>query len=261
MTEALTIGQYAFYGCTSLTSITLPEYSRSGSSTAYYAIGAHAFEGCTELVSFVREGRDPTSGYRGAYYDIGGYAFYGCSGLKTVVIPSNCYFDGEFIFSGTAIEEITLYLNGAFGSPKSMFENCEQLVSVTLVHTALIATTIYDRMFANCTALESVTVENERNGISAINAAAFLNCSSLTELNLPFGLKTIGANAFEGCTSLDFVLKASVTTIGANAFKGWTSEQTITSEIASDEIPSGWSSEWNEGCGASIVWATRNAGN
>lgn len=261
MTEALTIGQYAFYGCTALTSITLPEYSRSGSSTAYYAIGAHAFDGCTELVSFEREGRDPASGYRGAYYDIGGYAFYGCSGLKTVVIPSNCYFDGAFIFSGTAIEEITLYLNGAFGSPKSMFENCEQLVSVTIVHTALIATTIYDRMFANCTALESVTVVNGRNGISAINAGAFLNCSSLTELNLPFGLRTIGANAFEGCTSLDFVLKASVTTIGANAFKGWTYEQTITSEIASDEIPSGWSSEWNEGCGASIVWATRNAGN
>ena len=60
-------------------SVVLPDYNRSGSSATYYAIGSYAFANCTSLVSFEREGRDPTQGYRGAYYDVGGYAFFGCS--------------------------------------------------------------------------------------------------------------------------------------------------------------------------------------
>ena len=92
MTEPLNVGAYAFNGCTSLKSVVLPDYNRSGSSATYYAIGSYAFANCTSLVSFEREGRDPTQGYRGAYYDVGGYAFFGCSALKTVKLPSNCYF-------------------------------------------------------------------------------------------------------------------------------------------------------------------------
>ena len=254
MTEPLNVGAYAFNGCTSLKSVVLPDYNRSGSSATYYAIGSYAFANCTSLVSFEREGRDPTQGYRGAYYDVGGYAFFGCSALKTVKLPSNCYFDGEFIFGGTGIEEITLSLKGAYGSPYSMFEGCAQLETVAIEHDALISTVLYDRMFANCTALESVTVTNEKNGVSTIRESAFVNCASLARLNLSGGLKTIEANAFEGCTSLDFTIGASVTTIGANAFKGWTDAQTITSLIAADKIPSGWHSDWNKDCNALIVW-------
>lgn len=254
MTEPLNVGAYAFNGCTSLKSVVLPDYNRSGSSATYYAIGSYAFANCTSLVSFEREGRDPTQGYRGAYYDVGGYAFFGCSALKTVKLPSNCYFDGEFIFGGTGIEEITLSLKGAYGSPYSMFEGCAQLETVAIEHDALISTVLYDRMFANCTALESVTVTNEKNGVSTIRESAFVNCASLARLNLSGGLKTIEANAFEGCTSLDFTIGASVTTIGANAFKGWTDAQTITSMIAADKIPSGWHSDWNKDCNALIVW-------
>ena len=254
MTEPLNVGAYAFNGCTSLKSVVLPDYNRSGSSATYYAIGSYAFANCTSLVSFEREGRDPTQGYRGAYYDVGGYAFFGCSALKTVKLPSNCYFDGEFIFGGTGIEEITLSLKGAYGSPYSMFEGCAQLETVAIEHDALISTVLYDRMFANCIALESVTVTNEKNGVSTIRESAFVNCASLARLNLSGGLKTIEANAFEGCTSLDFTIGASVTTIGANAFKGWTDAQTITSLIAADKIPSGWHSDWNKDCNALIVW-------
>ncbi|MDE7158054.1 MAG: leucine-rich repeat domain-containing protein, partial [Clostridiales bacterium] len=48
---------------------------------------------------------------------------------------------------------------------------------------------------------------------------------SLTEAVIP-GVKTIGASAFENCTSLSEIDLSNVTTVDANAFKGCTSLQT-----------------------------------
>lgn len=255
MTEGLSLSTYAFSGCTALTSIVLPEYNRSGTSTTYSAIGDYAFEGCTSLVSVVREGRDPSEGYRGAYYDIDAYAFFGCSKLTTIQLPTNTYYNGAFIFSGTALENVTLNLVDYFGSAISLFENCTSLKTVTINHVANIATTIFDRMFANCTSLVSVTIVNEKKGVSTISESAFVNCSALTTLSLSGSLSTIESYAFEGCTSLaSFTIAASVNTLGESVFKGWTAEQVITSQVALSEVPSGWSADWSKDCNAQIVW-------
>ena len=66
------IGKYAFYGCTSLTEVTLPD--------SVTVIGNYAFYGCTGLTS-VTIPNSVTS--------IGNSAFRSCTGLTSVTIPNS----------------------------------------------------------------------------------------------------------------------------------------------------------------------------
>jgi hypothetical protein len=66
------IGNYAFYGCYSLTSITIPSLVTS--------IGANAFYTCYSLTSIT---------IPSGVTSIGNYAFYGCYSLTSITIPSN----------------------------------------------------------------------------------------------------------------------------------------------------------------------------
>ena len=73
------IGEWAFYGCSSLTSVTIPNSVTS--------IGGSAFSGCFGLTS-VTIGNSVTS--------IGGSAFSGCSGLTSVTIPNSVTSIGKY---------------------------------------------------------------------------------------------------------------------------------------------------------------------
>ena len=77
------IGDYAFRGCTGLTSVTIPDSVTS--------IGDRAFYLCTGLTS-VRIGSSVTS--------IGNFAFYLCTGLTSVTIPDSVTSIGDFAFRG-----------------------------------------------------------------------------------------------------------------------------------------------------------------
>ena len=111
------IGNYAFYGCSGLTSVTIPNSVTSIGDYAFYrcfgltsvtipnsmtSIGNWAFNGCSGLTS-VTIGNSVTS--------IGDYAFYGCVGLTTVIsemeIP--CSID-ENCFSADVFNNSTLYV-------------------------------------------------------------------------------------------------------------------------------------------------------
>ena len=76
------IGGYAFYQCSSLTSVTIPNSVTS--------IGQEAFRDCGSLTS-VTIGNSVTS--------IGDYAFSGCSGLTSVTIPNSVTSIGGAAFS------------------------------------------------------------------------------------------------------------------------------------------------------------------
>ena len=77
------IGGYAFYGCSSLTSLTLPSNATK--------IGESAFYGCSGLTSLTL----PSS-----VTSIGESAFYGCSGLTSLTLPSSVTSIGSSAFYG-----------------------------------------------------------------------------------------------------------------------------------------------------------------
>ena len=98
------IGNYAFYECRSLTSVTIPNSVTS--------IGEWAFTYCISLTSVTIPNSVTSIGDRAFYYcsgltsvtipnsvtSIGGSAFYGCSGLTSVTIPNSVTSIGEGAF-------------------------------------------------------------------------------------------------------------------------------------------------------------------
>ena len=76
------IGEYVFYGCTSLESITIPKSVTS--------IGEYVFYGCTSLKSITI----PES-----VTSIGDYAFQRCTSLETIIIPKGVTSIGKYAFA------------------------------------------------------------------------------------------------------------------------------------------------------------------
>ena len=86
------IGQYAFYGCTGLTSVTIPNSVTS--------IGRYAFSGCTGLTS-ITIGNGVTS--------IEGVAFRNCTGLTSITIPNSVISIEDHAFYGcTGLTSMTV---------------------------------------------------------------------------------------------------------------------------------------------------------
>ncbi len=91
--SVISIGDYAFRGCSGLTSVTI------GNSVT--SIGDYAFYGCSGLTSITI----PDS-----VISIGDYAFYGCSGLTSVTIPNSVTSIGNYAFSGcSGLTSFTCY--------------------------------------------------------------------------------------------------------------------------------------------------------
>ena len=208
------IGNYAFSGCTGLTSVTIPNSVTS--------IGNYAFSGCTGLTS-VTIPNSVTS--------IGGWAFSGCSGLTSVTIPNSVTSIGEYAFSRcTGLTSVTIP-NSVTSIGKGAFNGCSGLTSP--VYNAQVfaymptsysgAYTIPDGIesitggaFSVCTGLTSVTIPNS---VTSIGDQAFLGCTGLTSVTIGNSVTSIGGSAFYHCTGLTSVtIGNSVTSIGGSAF-------------------------------------------
>ena len=206
------IGEYAFYKCSKLTSVTIPD--------SVISIGDCAFYDCTSLTS-VTIGNRVTS--------IGHSAFYNCTSLTSITIGKGVTSIGYSAFYNcTSLTSITIG-KGVTSIGTEAFRGCISLTSVTIGNNV---TSIGDLAFYNCTSLTSVTIGNS---VTSIGDYAFRGCTSLTSVTIGDSVTSIGYDAFSDCAKLTSVtIPDSVTTIGYEAFLRCTSLKEFKGKFAED---------------------------
>lgn len=262
------IGTAAFYYCTSLTSLTIPD--------CVTTIGNSAFAYCSNLTSATIPSNVTSIGYS---------AFSGCSSLESITLPfvgaskdetSSTHFGyifgaGSYSSNNTYVPKSlkTVVITSASSISASAFRNCTGLSSVTIPDSV---TSIGSFAFSNCPSISSITIPfigASKDGTSnthfgyifgassylynstyvpktlenviitssgAIDNYAFYNCTGLTSVIIPDSITSIGDYAFFGCSGLTSVtIPNNVTSIGSYAFRKCTS---LTSVIFSDT--NGW---------------------
>ena len=235
------IGKYAFYNCSGLTSVTIPNIVTS--------IGQSAFYSCSGLTSVTLNSdafvsydlRDKDRSFK--YYfgnevkeyiigndvtSISRYAFYGCSGLTSVTISNSVTTIGNYAFYGcSGLTSVTIP-NSVTSIGYQAFYNCSSLASVTIGNSV---TSIDRDAFFKCSGLTSVTLNNDYivsadrtsnysinsifgnqvkeyvigDGVTSIGNYAFDNCYSLTSIAIPNSMTSIGDDAFWNCSGLTSV--------------------------------------------------------
>ena len=233
------IGEYAFYKCTSLTEITIPDSVTSIGEYAFYkctsltaitipdgvtSIREGTFSGCTSLteitipdsVTYI-EGRVPYP-----YYGDAG-AFEYCTSLTEITIPDSVTSIGEYAFRGcTSLTEITIP-DSVTSIGYGTFSGCTSLTEITIPDSV---TSIGEYAFRGCTSLTEIKIPDS---VTSIGQYAFCVCTSLTEITIPDSVTSIGEGVFFGCTSLtEITIPDSVTSIEGYAFSDCTNLKSIT---------------------------------
>ena len=225
------IGEFAFYGCSGLTSVTIPNSVTS--------IGNGAFKECSDLTS-ITIGNGVTS--------IDKLTFEGCSGLTSITIPNSVTSIGERAFSSCSNLTSVDIPNSMTSIGNSAFSGCKGLTSITIPNSV---TSIGERAFNDCSGLTSITVKSGNtvydsrnncnaiiktasntlvagckntvipNSVTSIGKYAFADCTGLTSITIPNSVTSIDSWAFQGCSGLTSItIPNSVTFIGDVAFNG-----------------------------------------
>lgn len=243
------IGDRAFYGCPSLTTVTIPATVTS--------IGNQAFSDCPALTALnVTAGNQRYVSNDGVLYEYVGYsqgatgnyntytliqypsgktstsyaapaaianrltaigqgAFAGAQALTAVTLPESVQSIGAEAFRNCNALTSMAVPNKVTAIPAYAFSGCSALTSVTMPDNT---TAIGEGAFENCYALTAIELPSK---LTSISNNTFFGCSKLTEVTIPSGVTSIGATAFAYCASLvKITIPATVTAIGANAFLG-----------------------------------------
>ena len=194
-----TIENNAFWYCSGLTSVTIPN--------SVTKIGDAAFSDCTGLIN-VTIPKSVTT--------IGKFAFDLCVSLKSInVAKDNSHYCSEngvlFDITKKRLIQCPGGIKGNYAIPDGV-------------------TTIEEAAFFVCAGLTSVTIPNS---VTTIGKLAFMECKGLTTVTIPNSVTKIGERAFLCCTGLTNVaIGNSITTIGTNAFLDCTGLTILTIENA-----------------------------
>ena len=220
------IGNFAFAGCSDLTSITIPN--------SVTDIGKDTFKNCKKLTkvnlnshSLVSRDYSSSSSIREFFgnqvtdyiigedvMSIGSNAFKDCSAMTSIIISNSVTSIGENAFSGTAWFESQpegVVYAGAF-----LYTYKGTMPANTSIAIKEGTIVICDVAFRNCSGLVSVTIPNS---VTNIGKEAFKNCNNLTSVIIPNSTTTIGEYAFASCQGLvSVVISETIRTIEQYAF-------------------------------------------
>ena len=178
------IGNYAFYNCKTLISVTIGE--------GVTKIGDCAFADCDGLISV----KIPES-----VKSIGEGAFNGCRGLTSItlengvsIIEDSTFYDCWRMTSVTIPNSVKSIGNHAFSG-------CFGLTSITIPGSVK---SIGNYAFYKCSGLTSVTIVN---GVTNIGTGAFLDCLRLISVTIPNSVTSIGWGAFNCQRLLEVISK------------------------------------------------------
>lgn len=217
------IGQYAFYYCTSLASITIPN--------TVTTLGQDAFHYCYSLASVTIPNSETT---------IYSSEFTYCNSLSRISIPNNVTKIGGSAFSYcNNIFELTIPSNVTL-IESAAFSYCYSLSSVNMPNNI---TVLYSSAFSYCSSLSDINIPNNLTGFQS---SVFANCYSLIKATIPSGVTMINNNAFQNCQGMAeyHVLPSAPPTLGSTVFNSIQSDCVIyvpNGKLATYQGATGWS--------------------
>jgi hypothetical protein len=225
------IGRSAFYGCEKVISLSIPASVKT--------IGAYAFYGCANLGATVGDEENPIKAeiiIAEGVTTIGERAFQGCLSLTEIAIPNSVTSLGSHAFyKCEALEKIKVGTGVTEIKPYTFYK-CAALKEASISDSVK---TIGDYAFRGCESLSSINL----SGAKEIGKYAFYKCISLAELSFGDSLVSIGNYAFRGCIAVESVIiPESVTLIGKHAFYGMNN---ATIYAQADAAYVGWNAKFN----------------
>ena len=173
------IGDAAFYCCSGLTSIQIPEGVTS--------IGKSAFEGCSGLTSI----NIPVN-----VKSISSRTFKKCCNLKSVVIPDSVTEIGDFAFARCTNMNTVNIVGNIKSIGRAAFVDC---VSLTLFKIPDSVTSIGEGAFSGCNSLSSMIIPDN---VISIGQVAFNGCGRLESITISNSATFINKNSFYRCYGL-----------------------------------------------------------
>ena len=180
------IGEYAFFYCSSLTSVTI------GNSVT--SIGVQAFYNCSSLTS-VTIPNSVTS--------IGNYAFYNCSSLTSVEAPAIFFEINEeyWVYITKSLQKVVVN-SGELSENALAVINRSYKTLQSLDLSGVTNTEFADEAFKGCYNLKSLVLPSTLTRVSYMMVA---ECVYLENINIPATVEEIGDRAFEDCRSIQTI--------------------------------------------------------